>query len=366
MRIIVRGSIAIAAMILLALPAAARPASAPVSATGTIDQARYRIDIPAEWNGDLILMLHGYEAPGDSRPDPMPLSKLASALLAKGFAIAQSGYSAQGWAVDEAMGDTARLQRFFAKHYGKPRRVYAVGGSFGGHVTLALAERRTIRLDGALTYCGANVPASMMFDHVLETLVGFDTLFPGVLPLAATGLADPASPAMLSDADVDRIAKALEDNPEKADILMRKSGTHVEGLPDAIWLYYTALREMMGRAKGFPLDTRSVRYSGFGDDAAFNRDARRYAADPKAAAYLRRHADLTGRPLVPVVAIANEYDGEVPVALAPVYGALAARTGNADKVRQLPPKGSGHCRFQPEDVAAAFDVLTAWVGGEKL
>ncbi|MBL8880444.1 MAG: hypothetical protein JNG88_15125, partial [Phycisphaerales bacterium] len=40
--------------------------------TGTLAGAPYRIDIPAEWNGELVVLAHGFEPVGVPRDTPWP------------------------------------------------------------------------------------------------------------------------------------------------------------------------------------------------------------------------------------------------------------------------------------------------------
>jgi hypothetical protein len=39
--------------------------------TGTLQKALYRIDIPADWNGDLVMLVHGYQPVGSPIATPM-------------------------------------------------------------------------------------------------------------------------------------------------------------------------------------------------------------------------------------------------------------------------------------------------------
>ena len=70
--------------------------------TGTIDGARYEIEMPRTWNGTLLLFSHGYRpaepAPPDFAPvqtdaQDAPTDAVARALLAKGYALAGSAYA---------------------------------------------------------------------------------------------------------------------------------------------------------------------------------------------------------------------------------------------------------------------------------
>ena len=62
--------------------------------TGDINGAKFRIDMPANWNGGLVMYCHGYNPkPGvfDEKPNPF-----LNVFLDQGYAVAQSGYAAGG------------------------------------------------------------------------------------------------------------------------------------------------------------------------------------------------------------------------------------------------------------------------------
>src|SRR3982074_870518 len=98
--------LALRALAVLALTVASTTSSAaaplvlgPVTATGDIDGAAFKIEIPANWGGTLVLYSHGYVPPGDANPakdagDPIT----GQFLLSNGFALAGSAYRSTGWA----------------------------------------------------------------------------------------------------------------------------------------------------------------------------------------------------------------------------------------------------------------------------
>lgn len=53
-----------------ALPAASVRDATPGVETGTLGDAPYRVEIPADWNGELVVLLHGYEPRGVPRANP--------------------------------------------------------------------------------------------------------------------------------------------------------------------------------------------------------------------------------------------------------------------------------------------------------
>jgi hypothetical protein len=121
------------------------------------------------------------------------------------------------------------------------------------------------------------------------------------------------------------------------------------------------LRELVARSGGFPVDNRAVVYSGFGDDAAFNRGVRRYAAEAAAVEYLRRHYTPSGRLAHPLMLVGTSYDPTVPTGAADGYLALARAAGNESLVLSRRVPGEGHCRFDADQIGAAFEELAAWV-----
>src|SRR5260370_17618623 len=80
-------------------------AAAQQHITGSLpDGATYLIQVPANWNGTLLLYSHGYVVPGTPNPahnvgDPFT----GAALLGEGFALAGSSYATTGWAIHEAL-----------------------------------------------------------------------------------------------------------------------------------------------------------------------------------------------------------------------------------------------------------------------
>lgn len=329
--------------------------AAPIQDAGVLDSAPYRIDIPENWNGDLVVLLHGYEPKGSPRQSPWPQNEAAPLFLSKGYAVAASGYSSQGWAVADAVPDTERLRTYFVGKYRKPRHAYLVGFSMGGLVALKSAEQHGESYDGALSLCGVNMPARTVFqDAVLTPLVAFDYFFPGAMGLAAGGLADADSPAML---DTAAIEGQLQKNEPIAALLSKRLDIPRPGLAGALMLHNLVLREAASRAGGFPVDNRSVKYSGFGDDEAFNRGVRRYAGDPRAIALIDGGAELTGNLRAPVVLQPSASDPTVPARLNGLYPELVRSHGTPQPLLDLPAVGEGHCGFANEQIVGAFDRL---------
>ena len=137
--------------------------AAPRTELGEINGAKFRIDVPDKWNGGLVLYCHGYNAEPVSYADtPIPL---LSVFTGQGYAVAQSGYAAGGWAIQEAVADTEALRRYFSSKYGAPAETYVTGHSMGGFLTMMLLERFPNSYDAGLALCGPLAPATWFMER---------------------------------------------------------------------------------------------------------------------------------------------------------------------------------------------------------
>jgi pimeloyl-ACP methyl ester carboxylesterase len=322
----------------------------PGKYTGKLQDAIYRIDVPADWNGDLVMLMHGYQPVGAPVSTPMKAADETPLFLKKGYAVAQSQYASQGWAVSDAIADNERLRQHFVRTYVQPKHTYLYGFSLGGLGAAASIERYPHAYTGAMITCGLTVSTpDFLARGVVTPLVAFDALIPGVIP----DLASPESPPAISP---EVIAKALESHPREAAILAERLEERPETLP-TLALYYMAFREIEKRAGGMPVDNAKEAYAGFGDNVAFNHKVHRYHAAPEAVAYAKRNVTLTGHIEVPLVMQWNVFDQTIPSRFHNVYPAQVKAAGGEKWLTVLDPVGDGHCDFTDEQTATAFDTL---------
>src|SRR6185312_5859502 len=89
----------------------ASAAAAETQFAGTLpDGTTWIADLPAQWNGTLLLYSHGFgNLTAADAPDPAT----ATALLARGYALAGSSYDPNGslWALDTAVSDQFKTLR---------------------------------------------------------------------------------------------------------------------------------------------------------------------------------------------------------------------------------------------------------------
>ncbi len=156
-------------------------ASAQKHLTGTLpDGATYVIDVPANWNGTLLLYSHGYVAPGGSNPavdagDPLT----GGYLYAAGYALAGSSYATTGWAVQQAIPDQISTLNTFQTLVGTPTKTIAWGHSLGGMITAGLIQQYPTRFNAALPMCGVVAGGVGIWNQSLDAEFAFNTLIAG-------------------------------------------------------------------------------------------------------------------------------------------------------------------------------------------
>jgi hypothetical protein len=143
--------------ILAAIPASSGAQSqscTPTCSGTTSDGGQWIADVPAQWNGTLLLYSHGFGPPmAQDAPDP----NTKAALLADGYAMAGSSYDPNGswWALRSALSDQFQtLSAVEAALPQAPTHVIAVGTSMGGLISSLEAEHPQGGLQAALTTCG--------------------------------------------------------------------------------------------------------------------------------------------------------------------------------------------------------------------
>jgi hypothetical protein len=171
--------------------------------------AHYALFLPYQWNGDLVVYVHGFIDPAAAiaLPDAAPVDvapwvvELRERLLQAGYGVAYSSFSENGWAVDDGAQRTRELRPLFSYHFSTPDRTYIIGRSLGALTTMLLVEKYAVEssglsllglislntsservIDGALALCGPVAGGRKQTDYVAHTRVLFDFFYPGVIP----------------------------------------------------------------------------------------------------------------------------------------------------------------------------------------
>ena len=386
----------------LATPATALAGGGWISDTGTIDGAAYKIEIPAAWNGTLVLYSHGYVVPG--RPNPardVGDAGTGAYLLAHGYALAGSSYSTTGWALQQAFHDQIALLDYFDGKYAVPARTIAWGHSLGGIITGGLIQLNPDRFAGALPMCGvlAGGPGvwnqGLDAEFVLKTLASepdaaglqlVDITNPGNLALAegvtAAEQKTPAGRAHLALAaavgDGPGWFDPLSPEPAAGDFAAREQNQFLwDSQVDFPFLF--ALRaELEARAGGNPSWNTGVDYTrqlaqsinkdevmGLYEAAGLDlqadleklENAPRIAADPGALAYLEKFIVFNGQIAQPVLTMHTTGDGLVLNQDEEAYASVVRAAGNNSLLREVFVHRAGHCTFTPAETITAFNTL---------
>jgi hypothetical protein len=344
----------------LLLPSTTLLAAAPTTErtlSGELQGAPWRLDVPANWNGDLVMLAHGYEPVGVPRTAPMAANDSTAPLLAAGYAVAQSAYASQGWAVADAITDTERLRQQAVGELKHVRHTWMLGFSMGGAVTIGSLERFPQHYMGGVSLCGANLSGEQIATDLLTTLVAFDYFFPKADGLPPAGLVSREAAALPQGALYQGIANALQHDPSHAAVLARRLQVSADALAGTISLHALVLHELATRSGGMPIGNIGVIYSGFGDDTAFNAGVQRISAVAVAQAHVRDTLAMTGALTRPLVIQFNHNDPTIVPHMQTVYPQLAARAGAHPLPRVLPPVGEGHCGFSEAQVVDALKAI---------
>jgi hypothetical protein len=374
--------------------------------TGALpDGATWEISVPPRWTGTLVLFSHGLVQPG--QPNPARLAadeRIATALLAAGYALAGSSYRTTGWAVEDALADQTDLLDVFAKQVRAPERTIAYGASLGGLITTILLEREPDRFDGGLAVCGVLAGTVPLWNSLLDPFYVLATLEPTVaaagpvVHLAAGGaqaqaqgvrgalqrtFATPAGKARIAlaaavggfprlistdgtvAAEHDLAAQSLGDALDLGALTVVAFGPRADlearagGNPSSnVGVDYTELLRRSGR-----LDEVSGRYRAAGlsldQDLAALSAAPRIAADPAAVAYADRFAAPTGRLTDPLLTVNDVGDVLALPGYARAYADDVHAAGAEDQLAQAWLQRGGHCTMSAGEAVAAMDALVA-------
>jgi hypothetical protein len=385
-------TILVVAAVLAALVAArAAPAAVgPLDLSGTLGGANYAIKVPADWNGTLVVLAHGYrdkaDHPGEvdqtAALDP-GFAAIAAGLNAAGYAVAATSYSDNGWAVKEAIHDVTALTSFFRDTVARPESTLLVGFSLGSFPTYELAERNGGLFDGFLPACAVGAGAPRAWDGGLLELLAYDVLF-GIPPAWGT-VAD-------GDDDVDFETEVLPTifaqvmNPMNfarfefmrlvGDVPL-SPGYYPGGLFTNAFFFTEARGELERRAGGPVAQNLTHTYTIDPADRAYLNalgmttaaidsllgamNARRTISPPPSARnYAEHYATFTGKIKHPVLTLHTVVDTLVPVQHESAYAETVAAAGHSSLLRQTYTSGTSHCGFSFAQISTAVGALDAW------
>ena len=413
-----RGLVAILAG---ALAVGAVAAPAPVSAaealhaSGRTANGEWVLDVPADFNGTVLLWSHGYTFTpvlGSNAPS----AAVRDQLLSQGYALVGSSYArgGAGWAVAEGVRAGVEAVAIAKQRIGAGRvsAVLAWGNSLGGLITQTIAERFPGLVRGVAPLCGVLGGTNKNLDLALDVAVGVKALFFPKLRLrsfpsraaaqrnldAATEailgqLGDPATQAPASGRIL--ALAALAGTAEKTKTYNGSGtsaavGAATESILTALNYGTLGRYDIEQRVGGNPSTNVGTDYRervtkravarftafGFGDGllSAYARSLQTYgkrvAAEPAARRAAGRLGNPSGELRDPTVTMHTVHDPLVIVQNERVFAGRVGRHGDSSLLEQLfiqppayttgAPYGAGHCNFTADQYVAVVDTLSSW------
>jgi len=348
--------------------------------------AGYRIEVPDNWNGVLVVWAHGFRGTGlELTVDNHPLREF---LIPNGYAWAASSYRRNDYDITSGVQDTHALTKRFNGIVGKPDKVYLIGGSMGGHITAVAIEQYPDAYDAAMPICGV-LGDYELFDYFLDFNVAAQQLGVG-------GSQYPVETVPYLFGTVPAIKSNLEAFPGGWPVVLNAAGVNLKSLTeirsggdrpnfDEAWFFWNTFPNFasgpgnflfdlaigdgtLPRTPGVGVDNADVVYQ-FDTDPAlsvdeqnFNNAVVRISADPQGRNPngLSQVPVISGNIQIPVLTLHNLGDLFVPVLNEVEYASRVAANGRSDLLVQRAIRGVGHCDFTATELVTAFADLAAW------
>ncbi len=367
----------------------------PVDMVDTLDGAKFKIRVPANWNKTLLVYIQGGKtgaAPPEPRlvPPVLPGSDagLEDTLLSRGYALAASEISTEDWQVKASLQDTLSLTTYFRGRIGDPKRVIIWGTSFGGLATLRLIEDYPRSFDGAIATCAPAAGTSRRMDRSLDLNLAY---------AAAFGWRDDLW------GKVENLRENLNFNREvypnvnwpKADGSNRGGWEFIRlvlGQPAEafwntdplfsypwyvlqLWSSTSILESYQAWASGPIAQNVDHRYSltadektylaGLGinaDDLLMKMNTKtNVQANARARDYVVRFGDVHGTLRKPVLTLHTTLDTLTELRHESAYRVTVEASGCLEYLRQAYVSGVGHCGFTAKQLLAALAAMEGWL-----
>ncbi len=367
--------------------------------TGVLAGSAYRIEVPANWNGKLVMWAHGFRGTGPNLTVDNPIMRRY--LLDNGYAWASSSYSKNYYDVRAGVEDTNALALNFTKIAAEkgrtlaaPSKIFITGVSMGGHITAAAIDAEAqvyannkVKYAGAVPLCGVmgdnelfnyfagyQVAAQQLANLPMTKFPNTEAEFAALAPRVQSALW--SSFPTVSNAEGDKLKN----------VVMNLSGGnrpfYAEGWANAgnqgnIWASLGGDGTISGILNKNILDTTQLFYkvdassaSNTSVDTAFNAAA--FKITPTADANRLRRDGLRWVPVspgdvgIPIVSIHTLGDLFVPFKMQQVYASRLKAKGNDKWLVQRAIRDVGHCAFTAAEATTAFDDMVKWeAGGAK-
>lgn len=356
---------------------------------GVHEGAAYRMEVPANWNGTLLLWARGFSGLNDEgtgfNPQlgfgAMPFREL---LLPAGIGWLASTYRSNGFVAALGVDDLLKTKDLFRAEFGQPTTAVCAGFSMGGATAQLMAQEFPDEIDGAIALCGAlsNV-------EVVDYLASFHALamhFIGQPPsrVDASGLTEWGR--QLGQPDGAGGLTLTGPGQQFVSVIRELTGGErwgfEEGLAEqwdanfglgtTVWPAVFASGQSLAPgsilahdATSVAFDTREAVYragpEALLDATALNEQVIRFAPPPGT----RENPALgpaSGSLKVPLLTVKGTGDLFTPISLDQSYGRLVRAAGDEANLVQRAVRRAGHCDFSLSESVGTLLDMTDWLG----
>lgn len=370
--------------------ASGHPQIGPVELFGELHGAPYKIAVPANWNGTLVVFVHGYRDKADHHgevddrsvpSDPL----LEAALLGQGYALAASAFRDNGWAVEEGIQDTKDLTVLFRSLVAVPDRTILWGVSMGTVISFKSLERFGGIYDGAVCMCAIGAGTSRFQDSAVAGALAYDLLFG--IPASWGTVGEVRNDIDFETEVVPKLFLEVSNpiNFGKFEFIRLVAGIPGQGIippptfyPNWVFAHFSNFEsraELQRRAGGPFVQNLDQTYSltiaekaylaGLGvnaDALLLHMNARRnIVAPPAPRNYVQHNADYSGKIKHPVLTVHTIIDEIVQVSNESAYADTIATAGRQDLLFQTYTNGVGHCQFTGPQFVLSIIAIDNWV-----
>ena len=352
---------------------------------GVLDGASYQIEVPANWNGKLVMYAHGFR--GNIPALTVGPPSIRRHLIQQGYAWAASSYSRNYYDVRAGVEDTNKLALNFntittaaGRTLAAPTRIYITGHSMGGHITGAAIEAEAaatavnkVSYHGAVPMCGVMGDAEL-FNQFAAVQMSAQALA-GLPKYPSANWADistlvtstlfttfPSVPTA-TGAKFVSVLQNITGGPRP----LFQQGLAFGGSFPSLWGALGGDGTITGILNDNILDTNAYTYTIDGDAAgstALNAAAQKLTASANANRLrrdgLRWIPQINGEIKIPVVSIHTLGDLFVPFSMQQVYQKRVAAKGNSQWLVQRAIRGASHCDFTVAEQVDAFEAMVKW------
>lgn len=368
------------------------------------DGGAYRVEVPPNWNGTLVMYAHGFRGTGSEVWVDEP--QLRKYFVDNGFAWAASSYALNGYDPGDGVVDTHDLLEAFPSITGlHARQVIMSGLSMGGEITTAEIEAYKGDFAGAMPYCGV-LAGNALFDYYLGANVTAAGLTGTTISYPTTLAAGQAyAPVYQSVVQTELPALGITPNPATGGrtftTSLTKTGTLWAGtveqlsggtrpgfasalgywnsfgfaplthIPFLFGLYPGTSGGTIGFANGSVAGNQHTFYT-FSDqplfdlpqEIALNRAVLRVPVTATSSADALTPAELPlihGDPGIPVLSVHGIGDLFVPFSMDQRYDAMMVLHGQGSLFVDRAIREVTHCGYTTSELSSAFSALVAWI-----